>query len=73
MRLKFVDGSIRELPFNPELAARLIFRAQQRDNNVDYHVLLNPELSHSEKKRQTEQIQNYLDWYRMRKQCGKQI
>ena len=72
MQLRFKDNSVRELPFNAKLAARLIVLSQLHDE-VDYRVELDPELSHAEKKRQLDEIQHYVDHYRTMKKCGKNI
>jgi len=72
MRLKFNDGSVRELPFNPQLAARLIVLSQMHDE-VDYRVELDPSLPLKEQKKQVAEVQHYVDHYRTMKQCGKNI
>ena len=72
MRLKFLDDSVRELAFNPQLAARLIVLSQLHDE-ADYRVELDPKLSHAEKKKQVAEVQSWVDHYRTLKSCGKEI
>ena len=72
MRLKFSDGSVRELPFNAKLASRLIVLSQTHDD-VDYRLELNPSRPMQEKKKQLADIQHYVDHYRIAQGCGKDI
>ena len=72
MHLRFKDGSIRELDFNPKLAGRLIVLSQTHDE-VDYRLELNPSRPMQEQKRQVDEIQHYVDHYRTLKRCGKNI
>ena len=72
MRLKFKNGDYRELEFNPQLAARLIVLSQKHDD-VDYRLELDASLPLQERKKQTEQIQHYVDHYRTMKSCGKEF
>lgn len=72
MRLKFNDGSIRDLPDNPKLAARLIHISQQT-GGADYRVEVDPDLPLKEQKEQADAIQFYVDWYRMQTDTGKKF
>ena len=72
MHLRFKDGSIRELDFNPKLAARLIVLSQTHDE-VDYRLELNPSRPMQEQKRQVDEIQHLVDHYRKLKRYGKNI
>ena len=72
MHLRFKDGSIRELDFNPKLAARLIVLSQTHDE-VDYRLELNPSRPVQEQKKHVAEVQHYVDHYRTLKSCGKEI
>lgn len=68
MRLKFKDGTVRELSFNARLGARLIYLAQRRDA-PDYRVELDPTLSPTEKKEQGAQLQREYDALCLAERC----
>lgn len=72
MKLKFNDGSYREIDFNPKLAARLIVLSQQHDD-IDYRLELNPSLPLQEQKKQVAEIEHYVNHYRTMQRCGKEI
>ena len=72
MRLKFNDGSVREMPFNAKLAARLIVLSQKHDE-VDYRLELNPSKPVQEQKKQVAELQSWVNHYRTLKSCGKEI
>jgi hypothetical protein len=72
MRLKFNDGSQRELPFNARLGARLIFLAQKRDN-PDYRLELDLRLPLTEQEKQLSDIQREIDRLRLAERCGEKI
>ena len=72
MKLKFKDNTVRELPDNPKLAARLIYLSQQKGNS-DYKLELDEKLPLKEKQKQLADIQHYVNQYRTLKRCGKEI
>ena len=72
MHLRFKDGSIRELDFNPKLAARLIVLSQKHDE-VDYRLELEPALPLQEKQKQLAEVQSYVDHFRIAERCGKKF
>ena len=63
MIIKFKDGGVRQVPFKPHLAARLINLGHQ----IDYDEGTSPE------RRQYEQreIQRQFDWIQEKISCGK--
>ena len=63
MLFKFLDGTIKKVTYDPNMAARLIHRHQQ-DGVADFKVEIDPELPEKEQKKQLAEIQHYLDHYR---------
>ena len=72
MRLKFKNGDYRELEFNPQLAARLIVLSQKHDD-VDYRLELDPSLPLQEKKKQLDEVESWVEHFRILKRCGKEF
>jgi len=72
MRIKFNDGTVREMPFNAKLAARLIVLSQKHDE-VDYRLELDPALPLQEKQKQLAEVQSYVDHFRIAERCGKKF
>jgi hypothetical protein len=72
MRLKFKNNTVRELPFNAKLAARLIVLSQKHDE-VDYRLELDPALPLQEKQKQLAEVQSYVDHFRIAERCGKKF
>jgi hypothetical protein len=61
MIIKFKDGSVRQVPFNPELAARLIDKGHCIDHD--------PGTSPEQQKKETDAVQKFYDWLQDCERC----
>jgi len=59
--IKFKDGGVREAPFDPNLAARLI--------NSGHTVDLAPGLTPEQRKIETAAVQKHYDWLQEKEAC----
>lgn len=62
MRFVFDDGKIREVPYDPVTAARLIHQHQET-GKADFKIQINPDLPKKEQEKRLREIQHYYDWY----------
>ena len=65
MKITFIDGAVKTIPFDPQKAAELIHISQKQDGNVGFKLELDPERPFNERKKQVRQIQAYLDRIRI--------
>lgn len=63
MRFVFDNGEVREVPYDPKMAGRLIYLHQER-GGADFKIQINPNDPKPVQEKKAREIEHYLEWHR---------